>query len=94
MHGVGGFTGTLLTGVFAAAAISASPETPGGLPGMLEGNPRQVLIQLYGIAAVLVWSGAMTWVLLKIIGLLLPLRISQQSEIEGLDITQHGEALP
>jgi Amt family ammonium transporter len=93
VHGIGGFTGTLLTGVFAAAVISASPETPDGLPGLLEGNPRQVLIQLYGIAAVLVWSGAMTWVLLKIIGVLLPLRVSQQSEIEGLDITQHGEAL-
>jgi ammonium transporter, Amt family len=93
VHGVGGFTGTLLTGVFAAAVISASPETPGGLPGLLEGNSRQVLIQLYGIAAVLVWSGAMTWVLLKVIGLVLPLRVSQQSEIEGLDITQHGEAL-
>ena len=93
VHGVGGITGTLLTGVFAAAVISASPDVPGGLPGLLEGNARQVLIQLYGIAAVLVWSGAMTWVLLKIISLVLPLRVSQQSEIEGLDITQHGEAL-
>jgi Amt family ammonium transporter len=93
VHGVGGFTGTLLTGVFATAAISMSPETPAGNPGLLEGNPGQVLIQLYGIAATLVWSGGVTFILLKVIALIVPLRVSQQQEIEGLDVTQHGEAL-
>jgi Amt family ammonium transporter len=93
VHGIGGATGTLLTGVFATAAISMSPETPAGNPGLLEGNPGQVLIQLYGIAATLVWSGGMTFILLRLIGLIVPLRVNQTQEIEGLDVTQHGEAL-
>jgi Amt family ammonium transporter len=93
VHGVGGFTGTLLTGVFAAAAISVGPDTPNGLPGLLEGNPRQVLIQLYGIGVTIVWSGALTWGLLKVIDLFDTVRVSPQQEVEGLDISQHGEAL-
>ena len=47
VHGVGGATGTLLTGVFAVAALSVSPDVPAGSPGLIEGNARQVLIQLY-----------------------------------------------
>jgi Amt family ammonium transporter len=86
VHGIGGATGTLLTGVFATASI-------GGTAGLLEGNARQVAIQLYGIAVTLVWSGVATFVLLKAIGFFIPLRVSQQNEVEGLDVTQHGEAL-
>jgi ammonium transporter, Amt family len=86
VHGIGGMVGTFLTGVFAVAAI-------GGTPGLLEGNPRQLLIQLYGIAVTLVWSGALTFVLLKVVGAFVPLRVSLQQELEGLDISQHGEAL-
>ena len=86
VHGIGGMTGTLLVGVFAVNAI-------GGTPGLLEGNPQQVLIQFYGIAATLVWSGAVTFVLLKLVSVFVPLRVSLQQELEGLDISQHGEAL-
>jgi Amt family ammonium transporter len=93
VHGVGGATGTVLTGVFATAAVSISPDTPAGLPGLLDGNPNQVLVQLQGVAVTLLWSGGMTFVLLKLIALIVPLRVSQQQEIEGLDVTQHGEAL-
>jgi Amt family ammonium transporter len=92
VHGVGGLTGTLLVGVFAVAAVSATPDAP-GTSGLLEGNPGLVLTQLYGIAVTLIWSGVVTFVLLKIIGFLVPLRVTQQQELEGLDITQHGEAL-
>ena len=52
-----------------------------------------MLYQVYGIAAVAVWSGVGTVVLLKVIEFIVPLRVSKQSEIEGLDVTQHGEAL-
>jgi Amt family ammonium transporter len=86
VHGVGGMTGTLLCGVFATASI-------GGTAGLIEGHAQQVLIQLYGIAVTLVWSAGVTYVLLKLVGLLVPLRVSKEQEMEGLDITQHGEAL-
>jgi Amt family ammonium transporter len=86
VHGVGGMTGTLLAGIFAASAI-------GGTSGLIEGHPQQVLIQLYGIAVTLVWSGGVTYVLLKLVSAFVPLRVSLQQELEGLDISQHGEAL-
>jgi Amt family ammonium transporter len=86
VHGIGGMTGTLLAGVFAVNAI-------GGTAGLIEGNPQQVLTQLYGIAATFVWSGGVTFALLKLVGVFAPLRVSMQQELEGLDISQHGEAL-
>src|SRR6201997_1142459 len=60
VHGVGGLSGTLLVGVFATASI-------GGTAGLIEGNPQQGLIQLYGIAVTLVWSAGVTYALLKIV---------------------------
>jgi Amt family ammonium transporter len=86
VHGVGGFTGTLLTGVLAVNAI-------GETAGLLEGNSGQMLYQIYGVVATIAWSGVVTFVILKVIELIVPLRVSPQSEIEGLDITQHGESL-
>jgi Amt family ammonium transporter len=93
VHGIGGAAGTLLAGVFATAAVSASPELPAGIPGLLEGHPGQLVLQLYGVLAVLAWSGVVTFVLLMLIQRLVPLRVGRQQEIEGLDVTQHGEAL-
>ncbi len=93
VHGIGGLVGTLLTGVFATASLSITPDTPNGISGLLEGNPQQLLIQLYGVVATIAWSGIATFVLLKLIGLFVPLRVSKESEIDGLDLTQHGEAL-
>ena len=86
VHGVGGLTGTMLAGVFATASI-------GGTAGWIEGNPQQLVTQLYGVAVTLAWSGVATFVLLKLVGLFTPLRATVQQELEGLDITQHGEAL-
>jgi Amt family ammonium transporter len=65
----------------------------GETAGLLEGNPSQLLYQVYGIVAVAAWSGVGTVILLKVIEFMVPLRVSKQSEIEGLDVTQHGEAL-
>ncbi len=93
VHGIGGLTGTCLAGVFAVGALSASPELPGGVRGLLEGNPQQVLRQLYGIVVTLVWSGALTFVILKVISAIVPLRVKQEDEVMGLDVSLHGEAV-
>ena len=86
VHGIGGMTGVLLAGVFATASI-------GGTPGLIEGNAGLLLIQLFGILVTLAWSGGVTYVLLKLVGALVPLRVSREHELVGLDISQHGEAL-
>jgi Amt family ammonium transporter len=86
VHGVGGMTGILLAGVFATASI-------GGTSGLMEGNPHLLLVQLYGIAVTLAWSAGVTYVLLKLVSAFVPIRVSLQQELEGLDISQHGEAL-
>ncbi len=93
VHGIGGLTGTTLAGVFAVGALSASPELPGGVSGLLEGNPLLLVAQLYGIGVTLVWSGAVTFVILKMISVVVPLRVSVEDEVMGLDVSQHGEAL-
>jgi Amt family ammonium transporter len=93
VHGIGGVTGTLLCGVFAAAAITATPDQPAGLPGLLEGNPKQLLLQAYGVVITTLWCGCATWVLLKAVAALVPLRASPEDERVGLDIALHGEAL-
>jgi Amt family ammonium transporter len=93
VHGIGGLTGTLLAGVFAVAALSVSPELPGGVAGLLEGNPHQVVAQLYGVVVTILWSGILTLVILKVTEFLVPLRVRQEDEVMGLDVSQHGEAL-
>lgn len=84
-HGVGGATGAILNGVFADAAWSGGPS------GMISGNSGQVLTQLYGVVAVLAYSGVATFVILKAIGLVMPLRAAGRVEGVGLDVTDHGE---
>jgi len=86
VHGVGGAAGTLLVGVLATRSV-------GNVSGLLEGHPGQVLIQLYGIVVTLVWSALATFLLLKLVAAFTALRVDKQSEMEGLDVTQHGEAL-
>ena len=93
VHGVGGIIGTLLAGVFATAAVSIGPDAPLGLPGLIDGNPRQVLIQLVGVAVTVAWSGVLTLVILKLVGVLTALRVSPEAEQMGLDVTLHGESI-
>ncbi|MBI2828168.1 MAG: ammonium transporter, partial [Acidobacteria bacterium] len=84
-HGVGGATGALLTGVFAEKAFNGVAD------GLLFGNPGQLLVQATAVAAAIVYSGVMSFILLKLIGLVIPLRATAADEGAGLDITQHGE---
>ena len=84
-HGVGGTVGALLTGVFAEKAINGVAD------GLLYGNPRQLLIQGAAVLAALVYSGVMSFVLLKLVNVILPIRATKTDEMEGLDVTQHGE---
>ena len=83
-HGIGGISGALLTGVFASAAW-------GGTDGLLHGRAVQLWLQLVGVLATLVYSGGATFVLLKFIGAVIPLRAAVRAEGVGMDITQHGE---
>ena len=84
VHGVGGFTGLLLTAVFSSLA--------GGL-GLPEGQTigGQLLVQLIGAVATAVWCGIATFVILKIINIAVPLRVSAEDENQGLDIAMHDE---
>src|SRR5688572_20964055 len=84
-HGVGGTVGAILTGVFADMSLN------GLFNGALYGNPGQVMIQATAVLTAFVYSGFMSFVLLKLIGLVIPLRASVSDESTGLDITQHGE---
>jgi ammonium transporter, Amt family len=84
-HGVGGTVGALLTGVFADRSLNGLAD------GLLYGNPGQLVTQAVAVAAAIVYSGGMSFVLLKVIGLVLPLRASSSDETAGLDITLHGE---
>src|SRR5688572_7203368 len=84
-HGVGGTVGALLTGVFADKSLNTLFD------GALYGNPAQVGIQAAAVGTAIVYSGAVTFILLKVIGLIVPLRAAVSEETEGLDISQHGE---
>ena len=86
IHGIGGILGAILTGVFAVEAI-------GGTKGMLEGNTAQVMTQVWGVGATIVWSAVATFVILMLIKFTIGLRVDEQTEIEGLDINLHGEVV-
>ncbi len=86
IHGVGGAVGAILTGIFAVEAI-------GGTPGVLEGNIGQLWIQIEGVVYTIVYCGVVTFVLLKVIDMVVGLRPSRDVEVEGLDINLHGETV-
>jgi Amt family ammonium transporter len=92
VHGVGGILGTLLAGVFATRAITASDGDP-GVSGLLEGDAHQFVTQAIGVGVTTVWCAVGTYVVLKFVDVLIPLRAESDEEREGLDIALHGEAL-
>jgi Amt family ammonium transporter len=89
VHAVGGIIGAVLTGVFARAAISGAATKN----GLIEGNGGQVITQLYGIGVTLVYCAIATFILLKIVDVIVGLRVDEEAEREGLDISQHGEVV-
>ena len=93
VHAVGGFIGALLTGVFAVGAISATADAPGGSPGLLDGNPGQVMTQLYGIAVVLVYDAVVSFIIFKVLDVIMGLRVGEEAERDGLDLALHGETI-
>src|SRR5262249_47335596 len=88
VHGVGGALGALLTGVFASNAINSA-----GKGWLIDGNFGQMWIQLLGVVIVFAYCAAITFVILKVIDMVVGLRVSAEVEVEGLDINLHGETV-
>jgi len=86
VHGVGGTWGALATGLFASTAVN-----PDGGNGLFFGDPHQFVIQLISVAATWVFSFAGTMVILAVIKAVMGLRLSSENEMEGLDVSEHGE---
>jgi ammonium transporter len=86
VHGLGGTWGALATGIFASKVIN-----PAGANGLLFGNPRQLLIQAIGVVATWLLAGSGTFVILKVVGALTRLRVSEEEEKMGIDLAYHGE---
>ena len=86
VHGVGGAWGALATGLFASKAVNEA-----GADGLLFGNAAQFTNQLIGVAASILFAAVMTFVIIKIMGLVMDLRVSEAQEMQGLDLSEHGE---
>ena len=86
IHGFGGTWGALATGLFASAAIN-----PDGANGLFFGNPGQLWIQFVSVIASMAFSFFMTLIILKVVDLIIGLRVSEEEEIRGLDISLHNE---
>ncbi|MBL8783057.1 MAG: ammonium transporter [Alphaproteobacteria bacterium] len=85
IHGIGGALGAILTGVFALSSINSLGK------GLIDGNPDQVTTQAIGLAYAAVYCAFVTTIILMIVKFTIGLRVSEEEEAEGLDITQHGE---
>jgi Amt family ammonium transporter len=86
-HGIGGMVGMLLTGVFATLSVNKT----GGANGLLYGNPSFFFTQLKAMACAVGYSFAVSWLIFKFINFIVPLRVSEEEEEEGLDASQHDE---
>jgi Amt family ammonium transporter len=85
VHGVGGVIGTLLTGVFAAASLGGSGFS------VQKTMLAQIGVQLVGVVVAGLWCAVVTWLILKLVGAVVGLRVSEEQETEGLDLALHGE---
>ncbi len=91
VHGVGGLTGAILTGVFAQKRTFPGVADAVGDAGLLAGNPKQLGVQILACVVSAAYAAVVTWVLLKLIDKVVGLRVASSDEREGLDTTQHGE---
>ncbi len=89
VHGVGGIIGTLMAAVFCAPTLGVLSGQ--GFADGIGSIAAQLKVQAIGVTATLVYSAVLTWVILKLVGLLLPLRVSPEDEAQGLDIAEHDE---
>jgi len=95
VHGAGGTIGAILTGVFATRAINPIFKNAAGQPlpvGLVDGNSGQIINQLLAVGITIAIAAIGSYVLLKAVDLVIGLRVSESDEIQGLDITEHGEA--
>jgi Amt family ammonium transporter len=88
VHGVGGILGAILTGVFATSEVGGD-----AVRGLIDGNPGQIWIQIEGILWTIGWCGIVSFVLLKLLDLVMGLRVDRDTEREGLDLALHGESV-
>lgn len=86
VHGMGGILGAVLTGVFATSVVTGSESR-----GAIDGNPDQIVTQLISIVAAVGFSAVGSFLILKILDAVMKLRVEEQQEVQGLDISQHGE---
>ena len=94
VHGAGGTIGALLTGLFASSSVNPMFKDAKGntiASGLLEGNAHQMLNQVMGVIIAWALAAAGTIVILKLVDITIGLRVSEEHEIQGLDLTQHGE---
>jgi Amt family ammonium transporter len=90
VHGIGGIIGALLTGVFAYGPLTATKDAP---QGVTIGGMHQFVIQAEAVAVTVVYSAVATFILLKIVDVIIGLRVTEEEEREGLDVVLHGEQL-
>jgi Amt family ammonium transporter len=94
VHGAGGTIGALLTGVFATRLINPIFKDAQGHPlplGMVDGNFRQIGNQFVGVLIAITLAAVGTYIILQIVNVAVGLRVSAEDEVQGLDVTQHGE---
>jgi Amt family ammonium transporter len=84
-HGVGGTWGIIATGIFATAAVNSAGS------GLIDGNGKQILLQLVAIVVTVAFAFGITWLLAKLVDVTVGLRVTKEEETVGLDISQHGE---
>jgi Amt family ammonium transporter len=91
VHGIGGALGALMTGMFASKAINANIPSKGGW--FLDGNPSQMIAQLIDVGVVFAYCGVVTFLILLVLKYTIGIRVSEEVEVEGLDINLHGEVV-